>query len=69
MADSPLALAQNRILQFICAKGITSKEEILRYNYKQITVQDLDNILLVLTRGGLVREFLLDGKIKYESLL
>lgn len=48
IGESSLAGAQDRIIRYIQAKGITTRSEILRNNMRHITVDDLDRVLHVL---------------------
>jgi Protein of unknown function (DUF3987) len=69
VGESPLAVSQNRVLDFIQQTGVASREEILRKNYRHMTDEQLTAIILVLTRAGMIREFTQDHKSKYESLV
>lgn len=69
IGESPLAVSQDRVLAFVQGKGVTSREEILKYNYRHMTDDQLTQILLVLTRGGMLKEITQDHKTKYESLV
>jgi hypothetical protein len=55
---------QERVMNFFQLRGTTTKEEILRHNYANVSAQDLDTILLVLKRSGIIQE-LKDGKLEF----
>lgn len=58
VGDSPLAAATDRILTFIEQKGYVSRTEILKYNFRYVTDEDLTRILYVaVTVGHVVEEF------------
>lgn len=67
VGESPLATSQDRVLTYIQNHGVASREEILRYNYRHMTDEQLTAILLVLTRGGMVIEGTQGNKTIYES--
>lgn len=69
VGESPLAVSQNRVLDFLQIKGVASREDILRHNYRHMTDDQLTQIILVLTRGGMIQEITQDHKTKYESLV
>lgn len=52
VGESPLAAAQDRVMRFLEVKGIASRTEILRYNHKHITDEQLTSILYVLESIG-----------------
>src|SRR5215831_220091 len=67
VGESPLAVSQDRVLDYIEKQGITDRESILRYNYRHMTDEQLTQIILVLVRGGFIRETTQDHKTKYEA--
>lgn len=52
VGESPLAAAQDRVMRFIEARGGCTKKEILKYNHKHITEEQLKLILTALTYMG-----------------
>lgn len=56
VGESPLAVAQDRILKFIEARGRVSKQEILKYNFRHVTEEQLDVIVRVLVSAELITE-------------
>lgn len=48
VGESPLAVAQDRVMRFIQNRGVCSRTEILRYNSRHITDEQLTSVLKVL---------------------
>jgi hypothetical protein len=69
VGESPLAVSQNRVLDFVQQRGVASREEILSKNYRHMTDEQLTAIILVLTRAGMIKEITQDHKTKYESVI
>ena len=67
IGESPLAVSQDRVLDFIAKNGVATREAILRYNYRHMTNDQLTQILLVLVNGGFVSEGTQDHKTVYIS--
>jgi hypothetical protein len=68
VGESPLVEAQDRILRFIERRGYVSFSEILKYNYKHITAEDLERVLKVLSLTGLIKEDVASNKLMYTHL-
>jgi hypothetical protein len=66
VGDSPLAAAQDRVLTFIEQKGFVSRSEILKYNYRHVTDEDLTRVLYVATIAGLILEEFVGTKQYYR---
>jgi uncharacterized protein DUF3987 len=66
IGESPVAAAQDRIMTFIEQRGITTREEILKYNYRHITNEQLSVILEVLKFTGFVLEEWQGSKLIYK---
>lgn len=67
IGESPLAVSQDRVISFLQMRGVASREEILRYNYRHMTDEQLTAIILVLTKAGMIDELTQDHKTKYMS--
>lgn len=52
VGESPLAVAQDRVMRFIEQRGVCSHREILKYNHKHVTDEQLKQILYVLEYIG-----------------
>lgn len=52
VGESPLASAQDRVMRFIEQRGVCSQREILKYNHRHITDEQLTAILKVLEYIG-----------------
>lgn len=48
VGESPLAVAQDRVMKFIEEKGVCSSKEILKYNHRHFTEEQLRNIIQAL---------------------
>jgi hypothetical protein len=57
---------QERICIFLTEHGPTTKEQLRRRYYNSVTEFELNAILLVLTRSGLVREIKRNNNPIYE---
>lgn len=60
VGESPLAVAQDRILRYIEMKGFATRKQILHDNYRHITEEDLNRVFLVLGQAG----FIVEGEFK-----
>jgi hypothetical protein len=52
IGESPIAVSQERVLSFVQMKGITNYKEILKFNYRHVTNEQLNIILTVLEYAG-----------------
>jgi hypothetical protein len=52
VGESPLAVAQDRIMKFIEQRGVCSNRELLKYNHRHVTDEQLKSILTVLEYIG-----------------
>jgi hypothetical protein len=52
VGESPLAVAQDRVMRFVEQRGVCSHREILKYNHKHVTDEQLKQILYVLEYIG-----------------
>lgn len=66
VGESPLAVAQDRVLRYIETVGHASYKDILRFNYRHITDADLQRVLLVLSQAGFVTECSIAGRNGYK---
>lgn len=48
VGESPLAVAQDRVMRFIEQRGVASQREILKYNHRHVTDEQLTAIIKVL---------------------
>jgi len=67
VGESPLAVAQSRILAFIEARGRVSKQEILKYNFRHVTEEQLDVIVKILVSADLIIEQWVGSKQFFEQ--
>jgi len=66
VGESPLAVAQERVIEFIKIKGIVSREEILRYNFRHMTDEQLTQVMFTLLHSGMVSEYSQAHKTAYQ---
>lgn len=66
VGESSLAVAQDRVLRYIELRGYVSRSQILRDNYRHVTDEDLNRILLVLTSAGFITEETKQSKLWYK---
>jgi hypothetical protein len=69
VGESDLVNAADRVLRFIENKGLASRSDILRSNWRHISSNDLDTILTTFTQGGLLLERQQGNKILYEAVI
>lgn len=65
VGESPLVQATNRVLEFIESKGYASRQEILSMNWKHVTSDDLDRIIITLREANIIREAYAGKKTMY----
>lgn len=68
VGESDLVNAADRVLRFIENKGLASRSDILRSNWRHISSNDLDTILTTFVQGGLLLERQQGNKILYEAV-
>ena len=66
VGESPLAEATARIQSYVERKGYVSRGEILRDNYRHITSEDLDRVLMVLESINFMKREIVSGKVYYK---
>lgn len=57
VGESPIAVGQNRVLEFIRSRGLVSYNEILKFNYRHVTNDQLIQIVYILEKAGLIEEY------------
>jgi hypothetical protein len=68
VGESPLAEATARIQAYIERKGLVSKQEVIRDNYRHITNDDLDRVIFTLASIGFLECITMGGKAFYKHL-
>jgi hypothetical protein len=66
VGESPLAVAQERVMDFIKSKGLASRNEILRYNFRHMTDEQLSQVIYTLLNCGILVEETQDHKSYYK---
>lgn len=67
VGESDMAVASDRVLRFIEAKGFAQRSEILRANWRHLSHNDLDVILATLMQAGMINEINQGHKLLYEA--
>jgi hypothetical protein len=68
VGESDLVAAADRILRFIEARGYASKDEIMRTNWRHVSLEDLDRILAAFLEGHLIVESSQGGKRTFKAV-
>lgn len=68
VGESSLAAAQDRIMRYIEAKGVVSRAELLKANYRHVTDEDLTRVMQVLCAAGFCTDRAQGGKIMYTHI-
>ena len=68
VGDSDLVNASDRILKFVEMKGYASKGDMLHANWRHITSEDLDRILMTFVQAGIIAEVSRGNKILYRII-
>lgn len=68
VGDSPLAQAQARIISYMERKGIASRNEILKDNFRHVTAEDLDRIIMILKDTNHILEVNQGGRKLFKSI-
>lgn len=68
VGDSCLASQQQRVLNYMVRKGVASRSEILRDNYRHVTQEDLDRILAILVSCNFIQEYTQGGKRLFKHV-
>lgn len=66
VGESDLVAAAERILRFVEDRGYVSFQEIMRVQWRHVSAEDAQRILLTFIQGGLMREHSKGGKTVYE---
>lgn len=65
VGESDLASASDRVIRFLEARGYATRGEILQFNWRNFTSQELDVILATFRESGMVGERVLGTKTLY----
>ena len=57
VGESEMAVATDKILRFLEAKGFANRQEILKALWRDVTREDLDKILATLLEGAVIYEY------------
>lgn len=65
VGESDLANASDRVIRFLEAKGYASRQDILAFNWRNFTSNELDVILATFRESGMIGERSVGNKILY----
>ena len=65
VGESDLAIASEKVLRFIEARGYASRQEVLKYNWHDISADDLDKVIATLREAEIIAERTVGKKIVY----
>lgn len=65
VGEASLVSATDKVLRFIEMKGYAPREEILRANWRHMTSDDLDRIIVTLREGRVIEERVVKNKVLY----
>lgn len=68
VGESPLAEATARLQMCIEKKGIISRAQLIKDNWRHVTTEDLDRIIYTLIAIGFTKEETIGGKLHYRHL-
>jgi hypothetical protein len=66
IGESPLAVAQDKVMRFIQTRGLCTRSEILRYCHRDVTDEQLSSVLKVLLSINFIAEKTLGKQLMYE---
>jgi hypothetical protein len=68
VGESPLAVSMNKVITYIDTVGVTSYKGLLRFIYRDATVEQLASILSILTQTNIIIEKInTKGEVEYWS--
>jgi hypothetical protein len=68
VGESPLAVSMNKVVTYVDTVGMTTYKQLLRFIYRDATVEQLAAILSVLTQTGIIVEKInVKGEVEYWS--
>lgn len=69
VGESDLVQASDRVLRFLENKGLASRNEILRANWRHLSNNDLDVVLATMMQAGMIKETNTGHKVLYEAVV
>lgn len=69
VGESDLVAASDRVLRFLENKGLASRSDILRANWRHLSNNDLDVILATMMQAGMIAEKNTGHKVLYEAVV
>jgi hypothetical protein len=68
VGESSLAEAMNRIMTYMERKGVCSRQSLVRDNYRHVTTDDLDRIIITLKQMGFLMEVKVGSNLGYQVI-
>lgn len=68
VGESDLSAGADRVLRFIENRGYATFEEILKVNWRHLSMEDLQRVLLSFTHGGIIKEVQRGNKTAYVAI-
>jgi hypothetical protein len=68
VGESSLAEAMNRIMTYMERKGVCSRQSLVRDNYRHVTTDDLDRIIITLKQMGFIMEVKVGTQLGYQVI-
>jgi len=65
VGESPLATSTDKVVRFLEKKGFAKRSEILQHNWRHITANELDVIIVTLREAGMLVERSIGNSIEY----
>jgi hypothetical protein len=67
VGESPLVSASDKVLRYVELRGYASREAIMKANWRHLSSEDLDRIIVTLREGGVLIEKTIANKLVYAS--
>lgn len=68
VGESELAVATDKVLRFLEQKGFATRQEMLKYLWRDVTSEDLDKILVTLKEGKVIYDYNQGKKTLYATV-
>src|ERR1017187_2284053 len=68
VGESSLAEAMNRIMTYMERKGVVSRQTLIRDDYRHVTTDDLDRIIITLKQMGFIMEVKVGTQLGYQVI-
>ena|SRR5271156_487862 len=65
VGEATLTSAIDKVMRFIELKGYAKRQEVLKANWRHVTSEDLDRIIVTMREAGILGERVVGGQIEY----